>query len=231
MNKNILVIGDSILHRQTKDNLTAWPFIIFNDKNNIKLISNHGLTSESSKDLIIKDYKSIKKINFELIVLHIGICDCYPRFSKNSNIDDSSQYEQFVSPSSFKKNIIFIINKFPDSKIILSSLISPDSKFTIYKNFNYINKVKEEVEKYNLILKEISDIFDNVYYVDLYNQIIEILKKYKKKFTYIFSDGSGHVAPKEVIKDKIERQKIINMYSEIWYNSLKKLSILSDILK
>ena len=113
----------------------------------------------------------------------------------------------------------------------ISSLISPDSKFTIYKNFNYINKVKEEVEKYNLILKEISDIFDNVYYVDLYNQIIEILKKYKKKFTYIFSDGSGHVAPKEVIKDKIERQKIINMYSEIWYNSLKKLSILSDILK
>jgi hypothetical protein len=127
--------------------------------------------------------------------------------------------------------MIYIINKFPDCKIILSSIISPDSKFTIHKNFNYINKVKKEVEKYNLILKETSDIFDNVYYVDLNNQIIEVLNKYKKKFTYIFCDGSGNVAPRVLIKDKMERQKIINMYSEIWYSSLKKLSFLSDILK
>ena len=57
------------------------------------------------------------------------------------------------------------------------------------------------------------------------------INPYKKKFTYIFCDGSGNVAPRVLIKDKMERQKIINMYSEIWYSSLKKLSFLSDILK
>lgn len=61
-----------------------------------------------------------------------------------------------------------------------------------------------------------------MFYVDLKSEINNILTKYSIRYDDIFCDGSGHITNSQ---DKID------MYSEIWKNSILKNPDFSVLLK
>lgn len=226
-----LVIGDSILKRTIDDHLISWPKILFND---VEIICDYGMTSNNLVSYGIPEkfearyqYLNYKIPNkYEFIIIHLGICDCWPRFFnidiQNNNLGKKTKYNQYVSPSDFENNIRIFINKFNKAKVILSSIIIPDNNLITLKGFNYSDIVSYEVEKYNNILKEISN-NKNVFYIDLNNSLNKILFQTNMKFVDVFNDINGHVASHEVIENKDYRQTLINLYSEIWKDALSPI--------
>jgi hypothetical protein len=219
--KNICVIGDSILSRECIDNLIPWPKLIFD---NVDIICIPGMSSNNFISTGISTGNQIGYQNllntisnkYEFIIIHLGICDCWPRFVSN---EVNTEYSQYVPINEFESNFNKFINKFTESKIILTSIVMPYSDLIIYKGSNYSHIVFNEIEIYNNTLEKISN-GKNIFYINLNNSINKILKINDLKFSDIFNDINGHVAAKEVIENKNNRQNIINFYSEIWKHAL-----------
>lgn len=140
-----------------------------------------GGRTTTSLNLDVKNY--LKCYEADIVILQVGIVDCYPRsitrkeliwLSRIPLINKISAklvkrfYRQivlarditYVSCDEFKNNIKEIIESFPEAKFIALPIAPPCNSF-ITKN----PLVKRNIDKYNLILKAIfkSDFFDGCY--------------------------------------------------------------------
>lgn len=215
---NMLIIGDSIIKRQMSNNLIPFPFRIFdNNKINLHFSCECSLTTDFLQHINNDDL-------YKYIIIHIGICDSFIRYQNNVKFCDSdTQWKQNVAIDKFEKNIFNFIHKCKENvHIILVSIIKPDKKFLHICNFNYNDIIENEINKYNNVLLNFSTKYKNVFYVDLKSEINNVLTKYSLHFDDIFFDGSGHVT---------EKQDKIDIYSEIWKNSLMKIPNLTNLLK
>jgi len=188
----IFIIGDSILRRLDVYSSLGWPKFLF-DKNNIKVNGSIHRTTSFLKDVIINDFN-------EYVIIGLGICDCFPRFKTDITKDDlkknieNKNYKQNVTINEFEENLLYFINKNNNSKVLLISIVCPSLKILQVKEINYSNIVLEEVNKYNDILKKLSNQFENVTYIDI-NTIFQKSEKLKDD---LLLDMSGHVIPEKI---------------------------------
>ena len=96
-----------------------------------------------------------------------------------------------------------------------------------------------DLDKYNNIFIQISSTNANLFYLNLEKEINNILNKYSLKYKDIFFDGSAHTTPQYWREDeantycgtsKEKKTKIIEIYSEIVYNSIKHHNELLKLL-
>jgi hypothetical protein len=198
--------------------LIAYPFRSFDiNKINLQIFSDCSLTTDYLR--FINNDNSYK-----YIIIHIGICDSFIRYPENIKFCDSTtQWKQNVSINDFEKNISNFIRKCSSNTYIaLVSIIKPDKKFLHIRDFNYNNILENEINKYNNVLNSFCAKHKNVFYVDLKSEINNILTKYSIHYDDMFCDASGHITNSQ---DKID------MYSEIWKNSILKIPIFPVLLK
>lgn len=226
--KKISIIGDSILARQCEENLKPYPSYIFKNFDiNIKKFYS-GTTNVLFSDDIVKDTFLLSS---DIIIIHLGICDCWTRFIKNNKGIFTKNFRQNVPINIFIKNILLFIKLFKTkTKILFISIVKPHHSFCKTKNFNYDKIVYNEIDKYNNIFMQISSTNSNLFYLNAQEEIDNILNKYSLKYNDIFFDGSAHTTPQYWREDesntycgtsKEKKQKIIKIYSEIIYNSIK----------
>ena len=190
----IFIIGDSILRRLDDYSALGWPKNLF-DKNNIKVDGCMNRTTNFLKDIIINGYN-------EYVIIGLGICDCFPRFKTDITIDNlkkdikNKNYKQNVNINDFEENLLYFINKNNNSKVLLISIVCPLLQILQIKEINYSNIVLEEVNKYNNILKKLSNQFENVSYIDI-NTTFQKSEKLKED---LLLDMSGHVIPEKIIE-------------------------------
>jgi len=210
----LLVIGDSILKRQTLNGLISFPKRIFNDDIDLYINGNCSFTTNNLKDI---------KSSYDYIIIHIGICDVFLRYPDGLNkYDEKTAWNQNVPINIFKKNIDSFIKRCSiDSVIVLSSIIKPDVKFLHIGGFNYNNILDEQINKYNMVLSNFEK-YSNVVYINLVDSINKILEKYRMSYNDIFCDASGHIT---------EKQNIIDIYGEMWKNAIKKVPEIAGLLR
>lgn len=212
-NKMLYVVGDSIIDRQANvfdydfilkhwfpDEIKPYPNILVDPKlvtidsapgrttdyfNNINKINpnyiENGIPKVPSKYL-----KNI--IDYEFIIVHLGICECFPRYQGSYDINI---FDTFVSIDNFYTNIEKLIKMLDDkyNKLILISIVCPNKKFLNVRGMDYHSIVEKQVNTYNDVLKKFSENFSNVTYIDLNNKF-ESSDVLKDK---LLMDGSGHI--------------------------------------
>ena len=185
MIKNKIVLSDSIIYRQNsgRKGLIPYPTLLFGDSIEIDAIS-HKTT-----DYITKDEYYLKLKDYEYIFIHLGICDCYPRYKDLNNID-INKYDVRVDIDTFENNIKKLISVLDPNfnKLILMSIVEPPKQHIIVRNKDYSKIVKKQVGLYNNIYKKYARKYDNVYWV---NMNFNFQKKYN--IDEYLLDNSGHI--------------------------------------
>ena len=185
MIKNKIVLSDSIIYRQNsgRKGLIPYPTLLFGDSIEIDAIS-HKTTNSITKN----DYY-LKLKDYEYIFIHLGICDCYPRYKDLNNID-INKYDVRVDIDTFENNIKKLISVLDPNfnKLILMSIVEPPKQHIIVRNKDYSKIVKKQVGLYNNIYKKYARKYDNVYWV---NMNFNFQKKYN--IDEYLLDNSGHI--------------------------------------
>lgn len=208
MSKNKIILGDSIIYRQMngRKGLIPYPTLLFGDSIEIDAIS-HKTTSYITKN----DYY-LKLKNYEYIFIHLGICDCYPRYKDLDNID-INKYGVRVDINTFENNIKKLISVLDPNfnKLILMSIVEPPKQHIIVRNIDYSEIVKKQVRLYNNIYKKYARKYDNVYWV---NMNFNFQKKYN--INEYLLDNSGHI---------IENLETIYKYAKLVKYTIKNSNI------
>ncbi|QBJ61968.1 hypothetical protein B1F84_02410 [Pseudoalteromonas sp. DL-6] len=191
--KNCLIITDSLGLARAEPELVraheAWTQIVISDnslreKFNFYIYSRFGYTSEGLKnemDTYLKAYEP------DIIILQVGLVDCYPRAMKKVELAIirllpsflqrlirnliSKHYKKltkwrtnrYVTPNDFAQNLSLFRNKFENSEFLIIP-IAPAHKSICERN----SKFEESVSLFNLIL---SDIFPNQFCKDIYESM------------------------------------------------------------
>jgi hypothetical protein len=213
--KNVCVIADSLFFRQKRIILLKNKFISKIKSTDEILFLNYNIIdykiSANNTNKLNDIIKKIKKYKIEIILINLGIVDCYPRY-KNKNDDNLENYYQFVPIKKYESNINNLINNFPNTKIYYLSIMYPNKNLTIMRGKNYYEYVKKEIDIYNNLLKKIDEKNKNFFFINLYNNLQKIYDKYEIEYTDIFFDNSGHL---HEYKDICNKQKVINIYTEL----------------
>ena len=199
MSKNKIILSDSIVYRQMNDRkgLIPYPTLLFSDSIEIDAIS-HKTTNYITKD----DYY-LKLKDYEYIFIHLGICDCYPRYKDLNNID-INKYNVRVSIDTFENNIKKLISVLDPNfnKLILMSIVEPPTQYAI---------VQKQVLLYNNIYKKYARKYDYVYWI---NMNFNLQKKYN--INEYLLDKSGHI---------IENLETVYKYAKLVKNTMKEAHI------
>ena len=208
MTKNKIVLSDSIIYRQNRGRkgLIPYPTLLFGDSIEIDAIS-HKTT-----DSITKDDYYLKLKDYEYIFIHLGICDCYPRYKDLDNLD-INKFNVNVNIETFENNIKKLISVLDPNfnKLIIMSITTPPKQYAIVRNKDYSEIVKKQVELYNNIYKKYASEYNYGYYIDIDDKL-----QNKYDIDEYLMDGSGHVIENletiykyaKLVKEIIEESQI-----------------------
>jgi hypothetical protein len=185
MSKNKIILSDSIVYRQMngRKGLIPYPTLLFGDSIEIDAISH------KNTNYITKDEYYLKLKDYEYIIIHLGICDCYPRYRDLDNID-INKYDVRVDIDTFENNIKKLISVLDPNfnKLIIMSIVEPPKQYAIVRNKDYNEIVQKQVTLYNNIYKKYAKKYDYVYWINMnYN----LQKKYN--INEYLLDNSGHI--------------------------------------
>lgn len=125
---------------------------------------NKGVSGNTTKDLLDRVYSDVIDYNPSRVVLLIGTND--------NSVGGISKEE---SVENIYNLIGILVQKLPNTKIYVQSIYPVDEK-------KHSNRSNTEYEYINKKVKELSYEVDNLYYIDLYNDLLED-GKFSKKYT------------------------------------------------
>ena len=208
MSKNKIILGSSNIYRHMngRKGLIPYPTLLFGDSIEIDAYSHRTIKS------ITKDEYYLKLKDYEYIIIHFGICDCYPRYRDLNNID-INKYDVRVDIETFENNIKKLISVLDPNfnKLILMSIVEPPKQYSIVRNKDYSEIVKKQVGLYNNIYKKYARKYDNVYWI---NANYDFQNKYN--IDEYLLDNSGHI---------IENLETIYKYAKLVKKTMKESHI------
>ncbi|GAB1448392.1 hypothetical protein MASR2M44_14010 [Bacteroidota bacterium] len=219
--KIVLCNGDSLgMPRENVSFKNTWFYNLVNsDLSKTYCFINNFKRALTSAQLFSKDF--LENYNPEIVILQIGIVDCAPRLYKsNSNlIKIINRLPSFIVSSFWKiskkykkrenKNADVPLDKFRDNmflyltrcknigvnKCIVIQIQNPGD-LMVSKN----PEIRESIEKYNTVLKELESAFD----------IVQLISPLSKGCNEDYIEDGYHVNEHGFRKVFIELEKILN---------------------